>query len=439
MNALRNSSDMRIALFIDVENLVRAANTIGLPADIAPVLQKLKEYGLVQVRRSFGDLERNVDHPRDRNLIRRMLHKNLVLIEDIPYITRSKNTADIRLAVEAMSVAYQYSDINCFAIVASDRDYVPLFNKLRELGRTIIGIGIDRENINSNYREACDILIYYETLFNNTQFVTPESEASLAQLQESYYNLLRQAVHTLEQKGKKPLGTAVAGLMRQLRSDFDPSLIGCDSFKRFIQRAEEDTLVLVEWPTGAGDYLIALNADAEAPPVRVAEYDGHDPNEPMDPQESADYYRRILESKIRVALPGVDTRRSILSALATTYEDLTQEGPLNLRDWSEQTYGTHFYPSDTLEQANVFKIVLALYFARCFKCQQTLEQFNPIILAMACDFSAWEERLHSQFIRTIHYEDDTLTLDPEGVSLFLYEDLDHVEEAEKLIEEVVNS
>ena len=115
----------RIALFIDIENLIGSASTIGLPINIAPVLDKLKEFGKVQVRRSFGDLDkclRSISKEREIHETRRMLHHNLVQIEDIPYLTQSKNTADITLAVEALALAFQYPDISHFAILASDRD-----------------------------------------------------------------------------------------------------------------------------------------------------------------------------------------------------------------------------------------------------------------------------------------------------------------------------
>ena len=99
MGSSAAESDVRIALFVDTENLVRGASTIGLPVDIGPVLGKLKEYGKVQIRRCFGDLERNVKSWQEREQIRRMLHSNLMQIEDVPFITQYKNTADMRLSL----------------------------------------------------------------------------------------------------------------------------------------------------------------------------------------------------------------------------------------------------------------------------------------------------------------------------------------------------
>lgn len=436
MQTPRPRSDMRIALFIDVENLVRSAETIGVPIDISPVLQKLKQYGQVQIRRSFGDLEKNVSNSRERESIRKMLHRNLVLIEDVPFITLRKNSADIRLVVEAMSVAYQYEDIDCFAVVASDRDYVPLFNKLRELGRTIVGIGIDRENMNPNYREACDVLIYYESLFGTRQMAPlDESGGGIERLLETYYDLLREAIKGLEERGHKTVGAAVVPMMRQLRSDFDPNLVGCDSFKDFVQKAAADGVILVEWPKGPGDLVVAVNPEKE-----VAS--SSEPVVPTftakNPQEEADYYRNVIEAKMKVTLPNVETRRRILNALASKYAEIAPGNPFNLREWSLKTCETDLRGKNAVEQTVVFKLLLGLYFARCFQCRQTGEQFNPIILALASESDTWEERLHHHFMRSIHYEDPRVEPSPQAVSLFLFEDKDHTEEAARLIDEVWN-
>ena len=436
MESSSTQSDMRIGLFIDVENLVRSAETIGLPIDVEPVLQKLKQYGRVQVRRSFGDLERNIHNPRDRQGIRKMLHRNLVLIEDVPFMTLRKNTADIRLVVEALSLAYQNEAIDCFAIVASDRDYVPLFNKLRELGRTTIGIGIDQENVNPNYGEACDILLYYESFFGRRQPASlDETDTGVSKVLEFYYDLLCRAITTLEERGQKTVGAAVAPMMRQLRSDFDPNLAGCETFKDFIQKAEGEKAVLVEWPSGPGDLVLAVNPEKDRP-----SYEGQQRQAfvAQEPQEEAANFKRVLESKMKVPVPALAMRRRILDALAAQYDAAATGGHASLRDWSVQAYETGLCDVEGIEQTAVFKILLSLYFARCFQCRQTEEQFNPIILSIACDPSAWEERLHHQFLRSIRYEDQRLVPTPEGVSLFLHEDREHIDEAERIIDEVWN-
>ncbi|MEW6219006.1 MAG: NYN domain-containing protein [Thermodesulfobacteriota bacterium] len=174
------SDETNIALFIDMENLVRAALDIALPVDFAPVISRLLQMGRLTMRRAFGDLDAACRNDRMlRAGLRRMLYENLIGFEDIPYVTRYKNTADMRLVVEALATAYTYPYISHFALVASDRDYLPLINKLRELGKRIIGIGASPDTVNPIYVKSCDIFIHYSSLFPPPpEIVRPEAPAS---------------------------------------------------------------------------------------------------------------------------------------------------------------------------------------------------------------------------------------------------------------------
>src|ERR1700741_4321054 len=121
----------RIALFVDLENFVGFCLGIGLPIDLGPELSRLTELGKVAVRRSFGDIYK-LPIPSDKKAdLRKMLQNNLIQHEDIPHFNAFKNTSDIRLVIDALSTAYTNEDIDMVAVVASDRDYLPLFAKLR--------------------------------------------------------------------------------------------------------------------------------------------------------------------------------------------------------------------------------------------------------------------------------------------------------------------
>ena len=97
----------RIGLFIDLENFVGYCLGLGLPIDLAPELSRLTELGKVTVRHSFGDIYK-LPMPNERKAeVRKMLQNNLVQHEDIPYQNAFKNTADIRLVIDALSMAYK--------------------------------------------------------------------------------------------------------------------------------------------------------------------------------------------------------------------------------------------------------------------------------------------------------------------------------------------
>jgi len=431
----------RIALFIDIENLVGSASTMGLPIDVSPVLEKLKEFGRIQVRRSFGDLEKGLNSIGKGNHlfhVRRMLHQNLVQIEDIPFITANKNTADIRLVIEALSLAFQYEEITHFAILSSDRDYVPLYNKLHELGRTVITIGIDQANTNQMVRDASDVLIYYESLFpdRNTGDAPPETDDDTRYLLESYYLLLRQAIRTQENQGMKAVGSAVASLMRQMRSDFSPELVGCVGFKGFIQRAEQAQIVAVSWPEGPGDFVLSVNPEKQLinkPIVLSQPVIGRDSN------NLAEHYRNVLEGKLRIALPSLKGRRQILEALAETYDEMIANGPFALTEWKDRAarYLLQAGASPKTRDA-VFKILLSLYFARCFHCEEDSDKNNPTVVGLAHEDTLWEHRLHFLMSRTILYGIKPDRIVPSALSQVLFDSAEngHLEEVNMLLQEI---
>ncbi len=140
MNQEKKTESM--AILVDIENLIVGVGKLGLPIDIGKVVTKLRgEYSdlSIRIRRAYGDiyaavkmLQRHVGEENTKGLhaaIRGNLGENLVQIADTPYL-KSKNSADMWLAVDALSIAHTMPGIERFAIVSSDRDYIPLILKL---------------------------------------------------------------------------------------------------------------------------------------------------------------------------------------------------------------------------------------------------------------------------------------------------------------------
>jgi len=285
----------------------------------------------------------------------------------------------------------------------------------------VITIGIDQANTHQMVRDASDILIYYESLFQDQRAGIPEeSEEDTGRLLDSYHLLLRQAIETLENQGSKPAGSAVAMMMRQLRSDFSPEMVGCKGFKGFIQDAEQERIVSVVWPTGPGDFIITANQETKIPrkaavsaPVVPA----------INPVKLMKQYRKALEGKMRIVLPDLETRRQILKALAETYEVLVQEGSFTLVEWSaaaEKRIALH-NNSMNRGQPPIFKILMSLYFARCFHCAQGSVLNNPTIVGLAHDPSHWEQKLHYQMARVVKFEINPEKIVPDVLKQLLFE------------------
>jgi uncharacterized LabA/DUF88 family protein len=145
--------DRRIALFIDFENLITRTGLSAEQFDLGPALDTLLGKGKVLFRRAYCDWSRFT--PATRNL-----HEHGVELIDVPPSTRSgKNGADVRLVIDALELAYLRGHIDTFVLASGDSDFCPLAYKLREIGRTVIGMAV-REATSPLFVKACDEFIY---------------------------------------------------------------------------------------------------------------------------------------------------------------------------------------------------------------------------------------------------------------------------------------
>src|SRR6266487_2689824 len=152
------TDEERIALFIDHENLVIGAREIGRAFDIGPVMEALAERGRVVARRAYADWTLFADDRRS------LVEHNCELI-DIPQRTGAvrKNAADIKLAVDAMELAYERGFVSTFVICSGDSDFTPLVAALRGLNRRVIGIGV-KGSTSALLPPACDEFLFYDRL-----------------------------------------------------------------------------------------------------------------------------------------------------------------------------------------------------------------------------------------------------------------------------------
>ena len=154
------NDDERIALFLDYENLAIGARD-GLavsPFDFGPVADALAERGRVVVRRAYADWSY---FDADRRLLARA-HVELIEIPQRIGGSR-KNAADIKMAVDAIELAYERGFVTTFAIGTGDSDFTPLVHKLRELDKRVIGIGV-QSSTSALLPPACDEFLFYDRL-----------------------------------------------------------------------------------------------------------------------------------------------------------------------------------------------------------------------------------------------------------------------------------
>jgi hypothetical protein len=154
------TDDERIALFLDYENLaIGARDGLGVaPFAFGPIADALAERGRVVARRAYADWSY---FDEDRRLLARA---QVELIEIPQKIGGSrKNAADIKMAVDAVEMAFERGFITTFAICTGDSDFTPLVHKLRELDKRVIGIGV-QSSTSALLPPACDEFLFYDRL-----------------------------------------------------------------------------------------------------------------------------------------------------------------------------------------------------------------------------------------------------------------------------------
>ncbi len=412
-------STVNMALFIDVENLISAASALGLPIDLGPVIESLKGQGRILVRRCYGDIRKCLEHVGRRqheDSIRRMLTRNLVQIEDIPYTTSHKNTADMRIVVDALSEAFTNNAISHFVILSSDRDYVPLCNKLHELNKTVISIVVDRMNVNPMVLEAADRVEYYESFLPTPaagKAPTASGEADMRgedtlaasqmnALCDEYFRVLQQAIRALEAENRKCVASEIVPKMSQIRSDFAPANIGLKNFKEFTELAERKKIVKVDWAHQNGVFVLAIGEKSADPVPTALLPTRQNLNEQQRIQKLVGDYWRYLDDKLKIRMPDYETRKRILKVALDTYQELQQgEGQFYLSQWKDEIMKSR---KGEYQERIIYKVLLSLLHARCFYHEEGMERWNPVIVGIAIDPNRWEEVLITNLCRQLNFE-----------------------------------
>src|SRR5436309_7495587 len=175
-------NERSLAVFIDFENLALGFQGRRDRFDIQRVFRRIVEKGKIVAKKAYADWGRYSSYTE-------ALHECAIELIEIPRRGQSgKNSADIRLCVDAMDLAYSKDHIDTFVIVSGDSDFSPLVSKLKELGKHVIGLGM-QDSTSDLLRDNCDEFIYYEDL-GRTPAMTPALTQSLPESKRKMFALL---------------------------------------------------------------------------------------------------------------------------------------------------------------------------------------------------------------------------------------------------------
>src|SRR5262245_39087268 len=190
-----------LALFIDFENLALGFQGRRDRFDIIRVLERMVEKGKVVAKKAYADWSRFAPYTAP-------LHEAAIELIEIPRRGQTgKNSADIRLCVDAMDLAYSKDHINTFVVVSGDSDFSPLVSKLKELGKHVIGLGM-QESTSELLRDNCDEFIYYEDL-GQAPTLAPTIDSRLPENKRKAFALLLESLLALRRENKEVLWSSM--------------------------------------------------------------------------------------------------------------------------------------------------------------------------------------------------------------------------------------
>ncbi len=257
-----------MALFCDFENIALGARDAKYAAfDMQRVLERLLLKGNIVVKKAYCDWERYKE-------FKKTMHEVAFELIEIPHVRQSgKNSADIRLVVDALDLCYTKSHVDTFVIISGDSDFSALVSKLRENNKLVIGVGV-KSSTSDLLIANCDEFIYYDDLVRDSEKkketktarkrsarkkTAKSAKPSEEDRQQVAIDLVLEMVDDLfEERGAedKVWGSMVKQALKRRNPGFSESYHGFRTFGKLLEAAEERKLLRLEPDERSGGYII---------------------------------------------------------------------------------------------------------------------------------------------------------------------------------------
>jgi len=269
------NGDGNLALFCDFENIALGARDAKYASfDIQPVLQKLLIKGSIVVKKAYCDWDRYKE-------FKATMHEAAFELIEIPHVRQSgKNSADIRMVVDALDLCYTKAHIDTFVIISGDSDFSPLVSKLRENAKTVIGVGV-KNSTSDLLMSNCDEFILYDDLVVKREPARPRKrrepspkapeapkaqekaqEKAPATTTERAQKAIALVLETIEalfaERGDsaKLWGSMVKQTLKRRQPSFNESYYGFSSFNDLLEEAQARGQLKLELDERSGGYVI---------------------------------------------------------------------------------------------------------------------------------------------------------------------------------------
>ena len=258
-----------LALYCDFENIalgVRDAKYARF--DIAEVLERLLVKGNIVVKKAYCDWERYKDFKAD-------MHEASFELIEIPHVRQSgKNSADIRMVVDALDLCYTKEHVDTFVVISGDSDFSPLVSKLRENNKIVIGVGV-KESTSNLLIANCDEFIYYDDIVRQTERRKPRKKKTNdrkengdipstagngRRREEKAFEWVLETMDDLfseRDPEEKVWGSMVKQALKRRKPGFSERYHGFRSFSELLEQMEERKMVTLERDEKSGGYIVS--------------------------------------------------------------------------------------------------------------------------------------------------------------------------------------
>jgi uncharacterized LabA/DUF88 family protein len=262
------SDDMQLALFCDFENIAIGVRESGYEVfDIGLVLERLLLKGSIVTKKAYCDWDRYKNFKKG-------MHEAAFELIEIPHVKVSgKNSADIRMVVDALDLCYTKEHIDTFVIISGDSDFSPLVSKLRENAKTVIGIGV-KQSTSDLLISNCDEFIFYDDLVpapsasssdsikktkkksKRTRKKTAQKKSDPAQEAIDLVLETTEALYSERGDRSKLWGSMIKQTLKRRKPGFTESGYGFSSFSDLLEEAARRGQLDLELDEKSGGYIV---------------------------------------------------------------------------------------------------------------------------------------------------------------------------------------
>lgn len=256
----RIAEERKIAMFCDLENIALGVRDSEVGKfDIELILERLLEKGKIIVKKAYADWERYSEYKRP-------FHESAIELIDIPQKYYSgKNSADIKMVVDAMDLSYSKEHLDTFVILSGDSDFSPLVSKLKENNKYVIGVGV-KNSSSALLIDNCDEFLYYEDVWRDTQ-KGPNLDGLNKKTAEAF-SLMIDAIQALLRENKDVLwGSMIKQTMQRKKPSFNEGYYGYPSFSELLEDAERKNIIRLKKDQRSGTYVVTGFAKGSEAPV----------------------------------------------------------------------------------------------------------------------------------------------------------------------------